>query len=231
MSRNQHQSSQSRLGSIFRHVSPAPAAGEDADFERMPIIIGVARCTPRVVFDDAAMAAGNFPPSPVDYMETMARQAAADTGMQEDALLREINGIAYYDQPSSVFPNMARSVGDRLGVRDDAFCHGRAMGGDAVQAITNLMAERIAQGHEGVVLLGSAMTTETLRVVRKKYPDRRKAMLDAWRDDPGVGPPEMSGTEHDGPRAHPTPFHSEEEKRHGLDMPINIYPVIENQVA
>ena len=78
-------------------------------------------------------------------MEAMARQAARDTGLAETAVLAAITGVAISSPPSRIFPNMSASLGDRLGCDlRQLYTHQRAMGGDAVQAVTNLMAERIA---------------------------------------------------------------------------------------
>lgn len=139
----------------------------------------------------------------------------------------ELDRIAIASAPSRTYPNQARSLGNRLGVRQDALCHMRAAGGDMVQAVTNLMADRIAKGKDGVIMIAQAMTAESQRAYNRKFPGSKVEILKSWSDDPGVGPPEMSGNEHDGVRSHPEPFHSDEERRHGLSAPIHIYPVIE----
>merc|ERR1719326_324749 len=65
------------------------------------------------------------------------------------------------------------------------------------------------------------MMTETLRRFQRKFPQQRAALLEAWKDDPG-GKPEISGD-----KGHPEEFETNQEKIHGMDRPIFIYPVIE----
>jgi acetyl-CoA C-acetyltransferase len=230
-----------RLRQLSRHVTRSPpppgppravlaaaaaaAALDDSALEQTPVIIGVARVTPRV-----EITADSFPPSPTDHVEAMARQAARDTGLSEAMVLEAITGVSISSPPSRIFPNMSASLGDRLGCDlRQLYTHQRAMGGDAVQAATNLMADRISQGHEGIIACAHVMTTETQRQYYRQFPERKIALQEAWFEDPGVGPPtEVSGEADDGVKSHPEFFHSFEEARHGLDQPIEIYPVIEN---
>ena len=74
-----------RLRQLARHVRgdgggdgplPALASEQEEEFDRTPILVGVARVTPRV-----EMVADAFPPGPIDHMEQMARQALEDTGI------------------------------------------------------------------------------------------------------------------------------------------------------
>ena len=154
-----------RLRQLARHLRgdgdgplPALASEQEEEFDRTPILVGVARVTPRV-----EMEAESFPPGPIDHMEQMARQALEDTGIAPQDVIDAVSGIAISGPPSRMFPNMAGSLGARLGVAPETYTHQRAMGGDAVQAVTNLMAGRIAEGHDGVIVCAHAMTVETQR--------------------------------------------------------------------
>lgn len=79
-----------RLHQLLRHVAtPAaaaaaaqPTAADAADIDNTPVLIGVARVTPRI-----EMTADAFPPSPTDHIEEMARMAARDSGLDEAAVL------------------------------------------------------------------------------------------------------------------------------------------------
>ena len=155
-----------RLRQLARHLpgrgdGPLPALASeqpDEEFDRTPILVGVARVTPRV-----EMGADAFPPGPIDHMEQMARQALEDTGIAPHDVIDAVSGICISGPPSRMFPNMSGSLGARLGVAPETYTHQRAMGGDAVQAVTNLMAGRIAEGHDGVIVCAHAMTVETQR--------------------------------------------------------------------
>jgi acetyl-CoA C-acetyltransferase len=73
------------------------------------------------------------------------------------------------------------------------------------------------------------MTTETQRQFYRQFPERKRELQREWAEDADVGPPaEVSGLAEDGIKSHPEFFHSLEERKHGLDAPVMIYPLIEN---
>lgn len=93
-----------------------------------------------------------------------------------------------------------------------------------MQGVTNICADRISKGHEGVVLVSQGMMVEARRAFEQKFPDRKEALVAKWKDDPG-GKPEMSGDKND--TGHPDKFVSDEELKHGMINAIDCYPLIE----
>jgi acetyl-CoA C-acetyltransferase len=212
----------SRRGGGGGGAAPRPM-GDDT----VPVIIGVSRLTPRGS-ESGWAETGGVPSSPLDLMTATALQAAEDTGLPDaEALLREevtaVGCAGMYAALGSIYPNLPRSLANRLGVGAGAVCHQRGEGGDGAQALTNLMASRIASGalRGGVVLLSRGIAVDSQRKWSQAHPGEAQDLLAAWSDDPGVGEPERSGVP---PHAH---FASAEERRHGLDAPIHVYPLIE----
>lgn len=147
--------------------------------------------------------------------------------MDAAALLAEVTTVGcagLYADLHTLYPNLPRSLANRLGISADAVCHQRGEGGDGAQALTNLMASRVARGAEGadgVVLISRGLTVDSQRKFVGQNPDQADDLLAAWADDPESGEPERSGVP-------PQPyFVSAEERRHGLSAPIHVYPLIE----
>jgi len=180
-----------------------------------PVLIGAGQFTYRG--DPGAS------PSPVALLKIAAERAAADAGLGA-AALAAIDGLAVagftIDAPGSTrsaIPHssnppasLAREIGAAPGWA--VYSH---MGGNTPQQLVNVIAERIARGETelalavGAEFLGSAMKRLT-----------KGLGFDDWNEDQDLPEPERIGD----PRPGVTPY----EARHGLNRPINTYPLFEN---
>jgi acetyl-CoA C-acetyltransferase len=182
--------------------------------DRTPVLIGAGQFNYR---GDPATS-----PSPTALLKIAAERAALDAGL-DLATLQDIDHLAVVgftiDAPGSkrVMPHSANppaSLSKALGAapRWAVYSH---MGGNTPQYLVNALAEKIARGEAdfalivGCEFLGSAMK-------------RLGAGLsfDDWAEDVDAPPPERIGD--------PRPGVTDYERRHGLDRPINIYPLFEN---
>jgi acetyl-CoA C-acetyltransferase len=89
------------------------------------------------------------------------------------------------------------------------------MGGNTPQQLVNVLAERIARGETE---LGLAVGAEFLGSAMKRL--TKGLGFDDWREDEDLPAPERIGD--------PRPGVSDYEARHGLNRPINTYPLFEN---
>ena len=139
---------QYRRTSVLAQDLMQPQSVEGGSLDTTPVIVGVAWVTPRIPND------GSIPQSILDTSEQMSRQAARDTGLPEQTIIKEITGVdSAIGESKRIFPNIPKSLGNGLGVRPDAVHLQRAMGGDMVQAVINIFADRIAKGQmTGLVL-------------------------------------------------------------------------------
>ena len=161
-------------------------------------------------------------PSPVALLKIAADRAAADAGIGA-AGLAAIDALAVagftVDAPGGrrVVPHSSNpplSLARQLGAAPgwSVYSH---MGGNTPQQLVNVIAERIARGETDMALavgcefLGSAMKRLT-----------KGLGFDDWNEDEDLPAPERIGD----PRPGVTPY----EARHGLNRPINCYPLFEN---
>jgi len=182
----------------------------------IPVLIGVGQFTYR---GDPATS-----PSPTQLLEIAAERAAADAGIGAPGLAA-IDALAVVgftvDAPGGrrVMPhatNPPASLARRIGAapRWSVYSH---MGGNTPQYLVNTLAERIARGETdlgltvGAEFLGSAMKRLT-----------KGLSFDDWaaQEDEDADAPQRIGD--------PRPGVTEYEARHGLNRPINIYPMFEN---
>jgi acetyl-CoA C-acetyltransferase len=182
--------------------------------DRTPVLIGAGQFNYR---GDPATS-----PSPTALLKIAAERAARDAGL-DPSILRDIDQLAVVgftiDAPGSKrgmphSSNPPASLSKALGAspRWAVYSH---MGGNTPQYLVNALAEKIARGEAdfalivGCEFLGSAMK-------------RLGAGLsfDDWAEDVDASPPERIGD--------PRPGVTDYERRHGLDRPINIYPLFEN---
>jgi acetyl-CoA C-acetyltransferase len=181
-----------------------------------PVLIGVGQFTYR---GDPATS-----PSPTALLKIAAERAAADAGIGAEGLAA-IDALAVVgftvDAPGGrrVMPhstNPPASLSKRIGANPRWSVYSN-MGGNTPQYLVNTLAERIARGETelgltvGAEFLGSAMKRLT-----KGLP------FDDWaaEEDHELDAPQRIGD----PRPGVTPY----EARHGLNRPINIYPMFEN---
>src|SRR5438309_2426710 len=182
-----------------------------------PVLIGAGQFTYRG--DPAAS------PSPTALLKIAAERAAADAGLGP-ADLAAIDGLAVagftIDAPGSTrgaIPHstnppasLARQIGAEPGWA--VYSH---MGGNTSQQLVNVLAERIARGETelalavGAEFLGSAIKRLTKGL---GFEDWAAEACDDLPDPERIGDP----------RSGVSPY----EARHGLNRPINTYPLFEN---
>ncbi len=162
-------------------------------------------------------------PSPTSLLKIAAERAAIDAGIGS-AGLAKIDSLAVagftIDAPGSTrgaIPHssnppasLARDIGANPSWR--VYSH---MGGDTPQKLINVLAERIVRGETE---LGLAVGCEFLGSALKRL--TKGLGFDDWKEDLDLPEPERIGD----PRPGVTPY----EARHGLNRPINIYPMFEN---
>ncbi|MBX3483525.1 acetyl-CoA acetyltransferase [Phenylobacterium sp.] len=186
--------------------------------ERSPVLIGAGQFTYR---GDPASS-----PSPSVLLKIAAERAAADAGIGA-AGLAAIDSIVV--APSAIAqPGASRSRGapfsSNAAMQLGAMLAARprwaalsAMGGNSSQYMINVLAQRIAEGETG---LGLAVGCEVLGSVAKRM--ARGLGFEDWdaAEDLSLDAPPVVGDTRPGVSAY--------EARHGLDRPINIYPIFEN---
>ena len=163
------------------------------------------------------------PPSALDLMAAAATGACEDTGAK--GVIKALDGIAvtrssadsapHYGNPFGVFPNLPKSLANRLGAAPRHHWYSQ-VGGNTPQWLVNHMAELIAAGEVDAVLLAGG---ENQRSVRRAMKAGLK--LD-WGDDPG-GAPEVIGDGRMGV--------SPGELKYGIGAPAATYPLFENALA
>jgi len=161
-------------------------------------------------------------PSPTQLLKFAAERAAADAGLGADVLAR-IDGLAMISfaidaqgerrvMPHSTNP--PATLARRLGARPDWSVYTRA-GGNSSQYAINVAAQRISEGRNRQVLVIGAefMGSGVKRLTRGLG-------FEDWDDAEDLPPPEWIGDGRPGVSAY--------EAVHGMDRPINIYPLFEN---
>ncbi|MCA6325288.1 MAG: acetyl-CoA acetyltransferase, partial [Phenylobacterium sp.] len=161
-------------------------------------------------------------PSPTQLLKFAAERAAADAGLGADVLAR-IDGLAVVSfaidaqGERRVIPhstNPPATLARRLGARPDWSVYTRA-GGNCSQYAINVAAQRISEGRSRQVLVIGAefMGSGVKRLTRGLG-------FEDWDDAEDLPPPEWIGDGRPGVSAY--------EAVHGMDRPINIYPLFEN---
>jgi len=180
-----------------------------------PVLIGAGQFTYRG--DPAAS------PSPVALLKIAAERAAADAGIGA-AGLAAIDGLAVagftIDAPGSTrntiphSSNPPASLAKEIGAAPGWAVYSH-MGGNTPQQLVNVIAERIARGETELAL---AVGAEFLGSAVKRL--TKGLGFDDWNEDQDLPEPQRIGD----PRPGVTPY----EARHGLNRPINTYPLFEN---
>ena len=182
--------------------------------ERTPVLVGGGQFSWR---GDAGSS-----PSPTQLLKIAAERAAADAGL-EAGVLAGIDGLAVVsfaiDAPGErrVMPHSANpplTLARRLGASPGWSVYTHA-GGNASQYAINVAAQRISEGRNAQVLVVGA---EFMGSGNKRL--AQGLGFDDWDDAEDLPPPEWIG---DG-RPGVSPY----EAVHGMDRPINIYPLFEN---
>ncbi|MDB5499357.1 MAG: acetyl-CoA acetyltransferase [Phenylobacterium sp.] len=179
-----------------------------------PVLIGAGQFTYRG--DPAAS------PSPVALLKIAAERAAADAGIGVEGLAA-IDGLAVagftIDAPGSTravphSSNPPASLAKELGAAPGWAVYSH-MGGNTPQQLVNVIAERIARGETELAL---AVGCEFLGSAVKRL--TKGLGFEGWHEDQDLPEPERIGD----PRSGVSPY----EARHGLNRPINTYPLFEN---
>ncbi|MCE3290930.1 MAG: acetyl-CoA acetyltransferase [Caulobacter sp.] len=180
-----------------------------------PVLIGAGQFTYRGKPESA--------PSPLELLKIAAERAAADAGI-DLAALAQLDAVAVVgftvDAPGALqnlpFPrlkNPPASLAQALGATP-TYAPYSHMGGNSPQQLINILSERIQKGETDFAFVSGA---EFLGSLMKRL--KGGAAFDDYSEGVG-GEPERIGD----PRPGATPY----ESAHGLDRPINIYPVFEN---
>ena len=180
-----------------------------------PVLIGAGQFTYRGKPESA--------PSPLELLKIAAERAAADAGL-DVAALAQLDAVAVVgftvDAPGALqalpFPrlkNPPASLARELGA-SPTYAPYSHMGGNSPQQLINILSERISKGETEFAFVSGA---EFLGSLMKRL--KGGMAFDNYIE--GVdSEPERVGD----PRPGATPY----ESAHGLDRPINIYPVFEN---
>jgi acetyl-CoA C-acetyltransferase len=161
-------------------------------------------------------------PSPVALLKIAAERAAADAGIGASDLAA-IDGLAVagftIDAPGSTravphSSNPPASLAAEIGAAPGWAVYSH-MGGNTPQQLINVIAERISKGETELAL---AVGCEFLGSAVKRL--TKGLGFDDWREDDSLPEPDRIGD----PRSGVTPY----EARHGLNRPINTYPLFEN---
>ncbi|MCH8204451.1 MAG: acetyl-CoA acetyltransferase [Candidatus Hydrogenedentes bacterium] len=178
--------------------------------ERTPVLVGSGQVTQRICNrtfrPDLKTALG-----PIDMMAEAAKLAVADAGLGPDAI-REIDSVRMVEVLSGIYEDHVEVLTRRLGieVRDRIYTE---TGGNSPQMLVNATAEALAEGRVdfallcGVEVLASLPAALTGGVV-PDWCERDGAELGVVR------PPSVAT--------------SDVEAAHGLQPPINVYPLFEN---
>jgi len=172
--------------------------------ECTPILIGAGQITQRDVDPGAAL-------EPVDLMRESARRAAADAGLPEAALAR-LDSVSVVNILSWSYANAPRLLAERIGAQPNEEIY-TTVGGNSPQMLVNDTAARIADGSVGFAILAGVEAMHTM--TRARRAGVRLAWSSASADPPRVVGDARSGT-------------TDHELRHGLFLPVQIYPLFEN---
>lgn len=172
--------------------------------DRTPILIGGGQITQRDVEPEAAL-------EPVALMREAALRAAEDATLPA-GVLAQLDSVSVVNLLSWAYPNAPRLLGSLLGAapREEIYT---AIGGNTPQMLVDTTAVRIARGDLDFALLAGA---EAMRSMARA---RRAGVRLAWSSE-AAPPPQVVGDGRSGS--------SDAEMRHGLILPVQIYPLFEN---
>jgi acetyl-CoA C-acetyltransferase len=178
---------------------------------RTPVLVGVGQYVGRE--EDPAKAL-----SPADMMAAVATQALADAGVTASAV-DALVAIRLFADSGGAFPspfgkyrNLPWSIARRIGAAPRELIYG-PVGGNTPQMFVNVLAERIAAGESEVALIVGG---EALRTQAKA---EKAGLKLVWGEDAPVDP-QGFGEE--------TQYISRHELKHGIALPVNVYPLFEN---
>ena len=171
---------------------------------RTPVLVGAGQITQRDVEPAAAL-------DPLALMAAAAGHAAADAGGGPQ-LLAALDSITVVRLLSWDYGNPPRLLAERLGAHPTEE-RSTTMGGNTPQWLVHETATRIAAGQVRLALIAGA---EAMRTVRRA---RRAGIALDWARAAAPAPTVVGD-----PRAGSSAF----EVAHGLQLPVQIYPLFEN---
>ncbi|PZU49931.1 MAG: acetyl-CoA acetyltransferase [Sphingomonas sp.] len=181
---------------------------------RTPVLVGIAQSVDRTSEPGQGL-------SPQEMMAAVSRAAIADSGGHDVAGAIDCVTVVRLFQDSGFGTpfgkqnNLPHAVATRIGAEPKRTLYG-PVGGNSPQMLVNYFAQAITQGDHDVVLLTGC---EPLRTQARALKAGLK--LD-WAEDspePAEQWPEK------------TTYASPHEIRHGIAMPVNIYPLFENALG
>lgn len=180
-----------------------------------PVLVGVAQWVAREL--DAAQA-----PDPGSLLAQLAQQAADDAHGGR-ALLERIDSIGLIPVAGWAPGNGPRRIAEEIGISVAKEIE-TTTGGEIGITLVNALAQRIARGESEVALVAGANLFRALEdgMRAKSLPDwaSPRALTGELPSRDGGDAPEMLGKSRMGHDAH--------EALHGLDLPIHVYPLVEN---
>ncbi len=174
--------------------------------DRIPILVGAGQLTQR----DATLETAD---EPLVMLEQVAR-AAAEDARAGDRLLAEIDLVSLVDVVVWKPQNAPRLIADALGAKPRQEWV-TSIGGEMGVAAVNHAAREIAAGRSAV---GTVLGCNNLRTLIQARKQRTRIH---WTQG-GSGTPQKLGVDR--------PGQSEREERHGMKLPIDIYPLFENAI-
>ena len=182
---------------------------------RTPVLVGSGQITQKI--DNLSESK-----DPIDLMRDSSVLAINDTTVSD--LSNHIDSVVtirfIFDSgagarpPFSIFKNPPKSLADRLGIKNAKTFYGPT-GGNTPQYLVNIMAEKISQGESDVVLLSGSECFSSMRKASKQ------GIKTGWGEDSGgqridLGFEKPGGTDN--------------EMKHGIAMPVNVYPLFETAI-
>ena len=182
---------------------------------KTPVLVGSGQITQKIEnFEDAK--------NPIEMMHEASLLAIQDTGIE--GLQNYIDSVVtvrfIFDSgagarpPFSIYKNPPKSLADKLGINDAETFYGPT-GGNTPQFLLNIFADRISSGQSEVVLLSGSECFSTMRKASKS------GKKTGWGDD-------VTGTRID--LGYEKPGGTENEIKHGIAFPVNVYPLFETAI-
>tara|TARA_B100001057_G_scaffold200996_1_gene201763 strand:- start:3507 stop:5036 length:1530 start_codon:yes stop_codon:yes gene_type:complete len=182
---------------------------------KTPVLVGSGQITQKIEnFEDAK--------NPIEMMYEASLLAIQDTGIED--LQNYIDSVVtvrfIFDSgagsrpPFSIYKNPPKSLSNKLGINEAKTFYGPT-GGNTPQFLLNIFAERISNGQSEVVLLAGS---ECFSTMRKTSKNGKKT---GWGD-------ETTGTRID--LGYEKPGGTDNEIKHGIAFPVNVYPLFETAI-
>ena len=183
--------------------------------DNTPVLVGCGQITQKI---DNPKDAKN----PIELMRDSSLKAFEDSTVEslEDKIDTVTTVRFIFDSgggrrpPFSIYSNPPQSLANSLGINDAKTFNGPS-GGNTPQYLINILAEMITKGETEVALLSGAECFSSMRKASKL------GIKTGWGEDAGgeridLGFEKPGGTEN--------------EMKHGIIFPINVYPLFENAI-